>query len=553
MTEQAAAASSYAVVVPTVGRPTLREALQRLVVAEGPPPVEIVVVDDRRAPAALLDPGVPVSGTGRPGAPVVRVVSGGGRGPAAARNAGWRSCRAPWVVFLDDDVLPALDWPACLAADLAGLPADVGGTQGRVRVPLPPGRRPNDAERNTAHLAHSAWITADMAYRRPALASVGGFDERFRRAYREDADLALRMMDAGYRLVRGSRRVDHPVRPADWWASVRAQAGNADDALMRRRHGRRWRERAGERPGRFRGHLVTAAAGSLAVVLAAARRPRLAGPAAATWAGLTAEFAASRIAPGPRTPDEVVRMLVTSAVIPPAACWHRLRGEIAHRRAGRAVPAREAGAPARQRAGRPAAVLFDRDGTLVHDVAYNGDPARVRPVPGARRAVEQVRAHGLPVAVVSNQSGLARGRFRPEDLARVNARIEELLGPFDAWAICPHDDGDGCGCRKPAPGLIHQAASQLRVRPEECVVIGDTGGDVEAALAAGARAILVPTPRTRREEVQRAPEVARDLGDAVARALDGSLSGSLDRSLGGSLGGSLRGPAAQLRESGDSR
>lgn len=145
--------------------------------------------------------------------------------------------------------MPEPGWPARLAADLAALPPEAAGSQGRVTVPLPDDRPPTDWERNTAGLADADWITADMAYRRRVLAGLGGFDERFRRAYREDADLALRALDAGHALVRGERRVTHPVRPAGFWASVRAQAGNADDVLMWRVHGTSWRTRAGEGRG----------------------------------------------------------------------------------------------------------------------------------------------------------------------------------------------------------------------------------------------------------------------------------------------------------------
>src|SRR3954471_18996455 len=101
------------------------------------------------------------------------------------------------------------------------------------------------------------------------------------------------------------------------------------------------------------------------------------------------------------------------------------------------------------------AVLLDRDGTLIEDVPYNGDPALVRPMPGARAALDRLRATGLRLGVVTNQSGLARQRFTAEQLRLVNARVEELLGPFDTWQVCPHDDADGCSCRKPRPGLIH--------------------------------------------------------------------------------------------------
>ncbi|MGV9804510.1 HAD-IIIA family hydrolase [Micromonospora chersina] len=165
------------------------------------------------------------------------------------------------------------------------------------------------------------------------------------------------------------------------------------------------------------------------------------------------------------------------------------------------------------------AVLLDRDGTLVEDVPYNGDPEKVRPLPGAREALDRLRAAGLRLAVVTNQSGLARGYFTERDMHAVHARIEELLGPFDHWAVCPHDDTDGCACRKPAPGLVHEAARALGTAPRRCVLVGDIGRDMAAALAAGATGILVPTPVTRPEEVAEAPAVARDLPGAVDEIL----------------------------------
>ena len=172
----------------------------------------------------------------------------------------------------------------------------------------------------------------------------------------------------------------------------------------------------------------------------------------------------------------------------------------------------------------PLAVLFDRDGTLVVDVPYNADPALVQPVPQARESLDRVRTRGIAVGVVSNQSGVAKGLITPEQLVQVNARVAELLGPFDTWQSCPHDAAYGCGCRKPAPGMVLAAAAELGVRPEDCVVIGDIGADVGAALGAGARAVLVPTPTTRAEEVEHAREfaaVAPNLAAAVALVLDG--------------------------------
>ena len=491
------------VVIPTLGRPSLASLLVALAEAEGPLPERIIVVDDRRqADGPLLGPGPPVRLASR-----LTVLRGRAAGPAAARNVGWRASCAEFVAFVDDDVVPDGDWLARLAQDLSRLAPDVAASQGRLRVPLPARRRPTDWERNVAGLETARWATADMAYRREALQSVGGFDERFPRAYREDADLALRVLAAGWRLARGRRTVAHPVRPADGWISVRLQAGNADDVLMRAVHGRAWRARAGVARGRRPRHVAVTAALALAFASLLARRRRLAAAGAAAWLAGTAELAWARIAPGPRTRDEVTTMLVTSAVLPVAATVHWLAGWLRRRRL-----------LARPR-GRPRAVLLDRDGTLIVDVPHNDDPALVTPVPGARRALDRLREAGVALAVVTNQSAVARGLLTHAQLAAVNRRVEELLGPLGPWFVCPHGPDDGCRCRKPAPGMVLGAARALGVRPDECAVIGDTAADVAAARAAGARGVLVPNAVTRRAEIVRAPEVAPDLASAVARLL----------------------------------
>jgi D-glycero-D-manno-heptose 1,7-bisphosphate phosphatase len=167
---------------------------------------------------------------------------------------------------------------------------------------------------------------------------------------------------------------------------------------------------------------------------------------------------------------------------------------------------------------RPRAVLFDRDGTLVVDVPYNGDPDAVRAMPGAAAALGRVRAAGVPVGVVSNQSGIARGLLDAGQVEAVNARVAELLGPFAVWRWCPHGSEDGCACRKPAPGMVLDAAAALGVAPADVAVIGDIAADVGAADAAGARAVLVPTAATRREEIEDAAArgiLADDLAGAV--------------------------------------
>lgn len=280
----------------------------------------MLVVDDRR------DRSQPLGVASRD----VEVLAGRGAGPAAARNVGWRASDAPWVVFVDDDVAPTGSWLTDLGADVSGAPLDVVAVQGRVTVPLPAGRRPTDWERNVTGLESARWITADMAVRRSALEKVDGFDERFPRAYREDADLALRLQTDGGKLAMGRRRVSHPVRPAPWWISVRLQAGNRDDVLMAALHGRRWQGDDAPR-GRRRRHLLTTACGVMGLAGVALRRPPVWRCGLAGWAVGTTDLALARILPGPRTPAEVGAMVATSVALPPVATWHWLAARATRR------------------------------------------------------------------------------------------------------------------------------------------------------------------------------------------------------------------------------
>jgi glycosyltransferase involved in cell wall biosynthesis len=320
---------SFDVVIPTSGRPSLARLLEALARQRaGPFPGRVIVVEDARCRdrrAAMPPPGRARAGEG---GVALEVMLAQAPGPAAARNVGWHSSSAEWVAFLDDDVIPDERWCEALDRDLRDQPDAVAASQGRVRVPLASDRRPTDWERNIAGLERARWATADMAYRRDVLARVGGFDERFRHAYREDADLGLRVTSLGLRIKRGERVVSHPPGPASFWTSVRLQRGNADDALMRRLHGRAWRDRAWAPRGRLRRHLLSCAATALAAGSALCSRPRLARLSALVGAVGVAELAAARIVPGPRDGGEIVRMAATSVALPFAAVGHRALGEL---------------------------------------------------------------------------------------------------------------------------------------------------------------------------------------------------------------------------------
>lgn len=149
------------------------------------------------------------------------------------------------------------------------------------------------------------------------------------------------------------------------------------------------------------------------------------------------------------------------------------------------------------------AVLLDRDGTIVVDVPYNGDPALVQPVEGAKAALDRLRAAGLHVGVLTNQSGVGRAMITGAQMNAVNARVEELLGPFDGWFICRHAPDDDCECRKPKPKLIFDAAHAWGIDPSEIVVIGDKESDVRAAKNAGAHGIFLRDGDTLTEAIER--------------------------------------------------
>ena len=158
---------------------------------------------------------------------------------------------------------------------------------------------------------------------------------------------------------------------------------------------------------------------------------------------------------------------------------------------------------------RACAVLFDRDETIVVDVPFNGDPEKVEPAPNARALLDKLRAAGVPLAVVSNQSGVGRGYITMEQVDAVNKRVDALLGPFSGFFVCPHAPEDDCDCRKPKPKLILDAARAIGVDPSCCVVVGDRESDVQAAKNAGAIPIKIDGPA--------------HLAEAVERILEGDL------------------------------
>jgi histidinol-phosphate phosphatase family protein len=157
---------------------------------------------------------------------------------------------------------------------------------------------------------------------------------------------------------------------------------------------------------------------------------------------------------------------------------------------------------------RPAA-FFDRDGTIIDDRGYVSDPSHVSLVPGVASAIRRLNRAGIRVIVVTNQSGIARGMFTRAAYDNVRARVDELLAAksarVDASYMCPHhpDFTGPCDCRKPGESLFRQAAAEHGLDLTRSLFLGDRWRDVAPAVKLGGMGILVPSPATPPEEIER--------------------------------------------------
>jgi D-glycero-D-manno-heptose 1,7-bisphosphate phosphatase len=143
------------------------------------------------------------------------------------------------------------------------------------------------------------------------------------------------------------------------------------------------------------------------------------------------------------------------------------------------------------------AVFLDRDGTLIEDVGFLGDPGGVVVLPTVVEALRLLAAHEYATIVISNQSGIARGLLDDERVRSVNAEIARRLAgdglTIDGWYWCPHYDA-GCACRKPEPGLLERAVDEHALTLAGGAMVGDRGSDIELGHRVGIPGILVPGP-----------------------------------------------------------
>ncbi|WP_254783414.1 glycosyltransferase [Mitsuaria sp. PDC51] len=334
--------------MPTYRRPDLLARCLGALLAQTLPAdrFEVIVVDDGQEDRCR-EQVERVAAT--PGAPAIRYLrAASGRGPAVARNAGWRAATAPLVAFTDDDTLPDPSW---LARGLAAMQAhpDWVAAAGQVRVPsasaggigtatdgdidsdigrdgVPARRdaRPTDHELMTRGLETSEFVTANAFARREVLARIDGFDERFLRAWREDSDLQFRLQAQGPVGRVADALVWHPVRPERWGVSLRQQRNVYFDALLYRKHPGIYRSRIRRVPPWD--YYAIVAMTPAAIVLAAAGQGAIAAGLLAASAALILRLTARRLRATSRALPHVWEMLCTSAAIPFLSVYWRLRG-----------------------------------------------------------------------------------------------------------------------------------------------------------------------------------------------------------------------------------
>jgi GT2 family glycosyltransferase len=318
---------AVSVVVPTCGRLDL---LGRCLAALrgqdlDPRRYEIIVVDDQpdsrtRALVTHLNAGAAATGP-----TLTYLPNNGVHGPAAARNLGWRHARAPIVAFTDDDTVASPGW---LQHGLDAFNDSVDALCGRVEMPLP--ASPTDYERDARQLESAEFVTANCFCRTSVLEALGGFDERFRLAWREDSDLHFRLLAMGARIARAPQAlVVHPVRPAPWGVSLLQVRKIAFDALLYKKHPGLYREKI-RATARWDYYAIVAAM-LLAVLGAAAGHAALAAAGAGAWCVLTLLLTARRLRGTTLRASHVAEMALTSALIPPLAVFWRIAGAIRFR------------------------------------------------------------------------------------------------------------------------------------------------------------------------------------------------------------------------------
>jgi glycosyltransferase involved in cell wall biosynthesis len=313
------------VVIPTYRRPELllrcikalgkqdfpRQQFEIIVVSDGPDDETLLALKsvEREIPTRFLP--LPKKG-----------------GPAAARNHGWRSAAAEFIAFTDDDCIPDQSWLSTLYRTLVDQNKELIALSGETVVPI--SEDPTDYEKNISHLSTAEFITANCACSRLALELVGGFDEEFKMAWREDSDLQFKLIQQQIEIVKVHHAiVVHPVRHAQWGVCIKEEKKGVYNALLFKKYPQLYREKIERKPPLLYYAIVSSfVTGCLGTLV---KNEILGLTGLLIWLVLTAWFILKRLSNTCKSISHCLEMIFTSMVIPFLSLYWRYYGAVKYR------------------------------------------------------------------------------------------------------------------------------------------------------------------------------------------------------------------------------
>ena len=248
------------------------------------------------------------------------------KGPAAARNLGWRSSIHPLIAFTDDDCLPEPDWLENFLNFYKG--ETLVAYSGFTYVPL--SSQPSDYELNIAHLQSANFITANCACTAKALKAVNGFDERFETAWREDSDLEFKLITNRIPIIKvQAARVVHPVRQVPWGISIKEQKKGIYDALLYKKYPSLYRSKIQSRP-LWNYYLINILWVAILALILSYPTPWLY-PIVLLQIILISAFIVKRLRYSKKSVSHILEMIGTSLIIPSLSVFWRIYGAIKYR------------------------------------------------------------------------------------------------------------------------------------------------------------------------------------------------------------------------------
>jgi glycosyltransferase involved in cell wall biosynthesis len=313
------------VVIPTYRRPELLLRCLRALMTQrfNRNAYEVIVITD--GPDAITEKALNTFNKGRVnkvryGATIVK------KGPAAARNYGWLAAKGELIVFTDDDCIPDKNWLDAYYREY--LRHTNSAFTGKTIVPIP--EDPTDYELNTAGLQTADFITANCACPKKLLLTIGGFDEQFTIAWREDSDLEFKLINAGIPITKvNDAIVTHPVRHADWGISLKEQRKTMYNALLYKKYPSLYRQKIQPSPPVYYYAIIS----SFIIMLAGlmAKNNLLSKGGLILWLGLSLLFAYRRLKFTNRHINHLLEMVVTSLLIPFLSVYWQFYGAIKYR------------------------------------------------------------------------------------------------------------------------------------------------------------------------------------------------------------------------------